>query len=439
MVSKQLLSHRTRSLSGRVKAPASKSYTQRVLEVASLDKHVMVRNPLICDDTEAAKRTWQNLGASIEQRYVDGVPCFGISGFDGRPEPKSPELNVGESGTLLRFVLPVLALASGPYVVKGEGTLRSRPNGTIVKPLQDWGIEIAGQGPDETVPIRISARGEIPGGIARVDGRVSSQTVSSLLLAAPRATEQRVSIELTSPLVSRKYVDIAIDVLREFGVEVEKAEDYRTFIIENQRLKSPKEYVVHGDYSSAAFLIAAACLLESDVVIEDLVTDEQGDSRFLEFMERMGANIGRGQDCVHIQGPFDLRGIGPVDCGDTPDIVPILATMACFAKGTTCIQNISHLAYKESNRIKTTAEELNRLGGKVKATNSELIISGSGSLSADGQVFSSHEDHRIAMSLAVAGLASGPLLIDGYECHTKSYPGFVQDLQSLGADLSVAE
>ena len=425
------VAEKTNRLSGVLRAPGSKSYTQRAIEAASLNGRVRIRNPLYCDDIRSAIRVWRSLGAEIAEgedgteRYLD------IKGFGGNPRPQAAELDVGESGTLLRFVLPVIALAQGSYTVSGNGTLKGRPNGSIVGPLQSWGIDIRGSGDTHGIPIHIQAKGEIRGGKAEVDGRTTSQTVSSLLLAAPFA-RNIVTIVVQDDLVSKPYVDIAVDVMKHFGVRVER-EGHKWFEVKSQTPNPPAEYRIHGDYSSAAFLIAAACLVESDVTVTDLVSDEQGDRAFIDFVRKMGAAVQQTDDAVTIRGPYRLTGID-VDCEDTPDIVPMLATLACFAEGQTRIRNISHLVHKESNRIATTATELNKLGGRVAHTDRDLIVQGTPLHS--GEV-SSHADHRVAMSLLVAGLKVGSIRVDNVSCTSKSYPNFVRDMNQLGAKIRI--
>jgi 3-phosphoshikimate 1-carboxyvinyltransferase len=421
------VAEKTSRLEGSVRAPSSKSYTQRAIEMASLAGKVRIRNPLDCADTRAAERVWGALGARIDEGFEGGERYLDVQGFGGKPRPGRADLNVGESGTLLRFVLPVISLAKGSYTVTGDGTLRGRPNGSIVAALQKWGIDIRGEGREHGIPIRVVGRGCIPGGRVEVDGRTTSQTVSSLLMAAPFA-ESDVTIEVRNDLVSKPYVEIAIDVLEAFRIDVER-DEYRRFTVRRQVTAPPPEYRVHGDYSSAAFLIAAACIVESDVTVGDLVADKQGDRNFVEFVRRMGADIELGADRVRIHGPCRLTGID-VDCGDTPDIVPMLATLACFARGTTTIRNISHLVHKESNRIATTACELTKLGARVECGGDVLSVDG-GELHP-GDVCA-HADHRIAMSLLVAGLRVGGVRVDDAACIAKSYPGFVEDMRGLGA------
>ncbi|MBL7170402.1 MAG: 3-phosphoshikimate 1-carboxyvinyltransferase [Candidatus Omnitrophica bacterium] len=406
-----------------VKAPPSKSYTQRAIMIGSINGSCKIVNPLYADDTLATINAWKELGAVIKKESNH----LRIRGFYGSPCPRGHSINVRESGTLLRFILPIIALAKGSFKVLGERTLLGRSNRTIVEALKSWNISIAGTGKDHKLPIKLEGKGEIRGGKTYVSGEQSSQTISSLLIVAPFAKEDT-TIIVKDKLVSRPYVDVTIDVLQQVGIQVKK-ESYKKFYIRRgQRFKTQKKFIVHGDYSSAAFLIAAASLLPSDVTITDLVDDKQGDKKIIDILKKMGAKINRVDNAVNVKGPFELKGIN-IDCGDTPDLVPILAVLGCFAKGKTRIYNISHLAHKESNRITTPAGELMKLGADISTTKNSIIVKQSclkpGHVSARG-------DHRIAMALVIAGLRIGDVRIEGIECISKSYPDFFKDIKSLG-------
>jgi len=419
---------RTERLLGIVKAPASKSYTHRAVFLSCLGSRARVVNPLECADTNNTVALWQKLGAAICRkgnslvvRGCRGVPALG----------RGNTVNVGESGTLLRFILSVLALARGPVVVKGKGTLLTRTNRQVVDALRAWGVDISGTGPEHTLPIKIRANGILQGGEARVDGSVTSQVISSLLIAAPFASRDTVLV-LDRPLVSRPYVDITIDVMKWAGVKVERKGDRVFKVRKGQKLRPIGDFTVHGDYSSAAFLLAAACLTQSDVTVTDLVEDSQGDSRIIPILRAMGAKIDRTKSSVHIKGPSRLHGI-EIDGSDIPDLVPILTVLGCFASGRTRIRNVAHLVHKESNRLSKPALELGKLGARIKVKDDGLVISHS---ELHGGVVSGCNDHRIAMSLAVAGLAAGgTVTIKGAGCIEKSYPAFVRDMQKLHANI----
>ncbi len=427
---RNLLVNKTSNLQGVISAPPSKSYTQRAIMIGGINgNNVMIENPLNAKDTQATIKAWASLGASIT-KSPRGLK---IKGFRGTPSPRRNIINVGESGTLLRFILPMLALAKGTFTVKGKETLLPRSNKTIVEALKSWGIKIRGKGKDHKLPITIEGQGIIKGGRTEVDGKEGSQVVSSLLIAAPFAKEDT-TIVLKTELVSRPYVDITIDVLKDAGINVER-KGYKEFRVKcNQTFKPREKFVVHGDYSSAAFLMAAACLVPSDVVITDLANDKQGDRKIITILNKMGARIKKTGNTIKIKGPFELKGI-KIDGKDIPDLVPILAVIACFARGRTKISNISHLAHKESNRITSPAGELMKLGADISTTKNSLTIKQS---SLKSETVSACKDHRLAMSFAVAGLMIGDLRISGFDCISKSFPSFLRDMKALGAKFKLA-
>lgn len=433
-------------LRGALEAPASKSYTIRAILAASLNGKIRIVNPLFSQDTQAAIKALEALGAWIRKKEGS----LQIRGFQGRPSLRVQSVNVGESGTLLRLILPIIALGKGEFKINGRGTLLKRPNKPIVEALLSLGVDIKGRGRDCRLPITIQGKGAIPGGKIFVSANMSSQTISSLLMVSAFALRDT-TIIIKDKVVSRPYIDITLDVLRRAGVKVQRQGHSRFFIKSGQGFKLKKDFIIHGDYSSAAFLIAASCLIKSDVVITDMVKDKQGDRKIVDILNKMGARIKHSGDRIEIRGPFELKGID-IDCSDTPDLVPILLTVSCFAKGRTRIYNIGHLAYKESNRITAPAGELRKLGARIKIGRDTIIVQES-SLRSEAAwaigsptlpcrqagtalrpaVVSSCNDHRIAMALAVLGLRTGGLIIKNSECINKSYPNFIRDLKALGA------
>lgn len=415
-------------LIGDIKAPPSKSYTIRTVMIGSMNGKVKITNPLYSDDALATIDACRELGAIIKKKnnYLK------IKGVYGIPCPKGGRINVGESGTLLRFILPILTLAKGTFRVCGQGTLLGRSNKTIVDVLRSWGIDIIGEGKEHKLPIRIKGKGGIEGGKTYVSGQSGSQTISSLLIVAPFAKKDT-TIIIKDKLVSRPYVDITIDVLKQTGIKVER-EGYKKFYVKcGQKFKTQKEYKVHGDYSSSANLLAMACLLPSDIMVTDLTDDKQGDKKMIDILRKMGARIKRLKNALRVKGPFELKGID-IDCGDTPDLVPILTVLGCFAKGEMRIRNISHLAHKETNRVTAPAGELMKLGANISTTRNGLTIKHS--CLKSGHV-SSCNDHRIAMALTVAGLKIGDVRIAGVDSISKSYPNFLRDIKSIGAKFKI--
>lgn len=430
-------------LKGTVNAPASKSYTIRAIIAASLNGKTRIVNPLFSQDTRAAIKALEALGARIRKKEepVLTPSTFTLSersnlkgslqvyGFQGRPSLKCKSVNVGESGTLLRLILPIVALGEGEFEINGRGTLLKRPNTPIAQALVSLGVDIKGKGRDFRLPITIQGKGAIPGGKVFVSAQMGSQTISSLLMVSAFASRDT-TIIIKDKAVSRPYINITLDVLEWAGVKVKRQGYERFFIKSGQGFTSKEDFVINGDYSSAAFLIAASCLVKSDVVITDMVKDKQGDLRIIDILNKMGARIKHLGDRVEIRGPFGLKGMD-IDCSDTPDLVPILLTVSCFAKGKTTIYNIGHLVYKESNRVTAPAGELRKLGARIDIGRDRIIVQES--YLKPKTMVSSCDDHRVAMALAVMGLRTGGLIIKNSECINKSYPDFIRDFKSLGA------
>jgi 3-phosphoshikimate 1-carboxyvinyltransferase len=277
-------------------------------------------------------------------------------------------------------------------------------------------------------PIEITG-GKLSGGEISVSGKESSQHISSLLMVAPYA-ETPVTIKLIDRLHSSPYVDITIDAMRQFGVEVEN-HYYKKLVVKSGQRYSGKYYRVEGDYSSAAYFFATAAIGKGFIVVSNLEANSvQGDRYFLEILSRMGCQVNYDGGQVRVSRRDELTGI-TIDMGDCPDIVQPLAVVAAYAKGKTKISNVAHLRLKESDRIGDTATELRKMGIEVEVTGDEMSITGG---SPGGATIDSHNDHRMTMSFAIAALfADGDTIINGAESVAKSYPGFFEDLISLGA------
>lgn len=426
---------RVDALRGEIKASPSKSYTHRAVVVGSMNGATKIRNALLCHDTEQTIAMWRLLGAKISATNKQRSTCdLEVHGFSGSPSiDQHAEFDVRESGTLLRFLLPILSLCEGRIRVVGQSTITDRPNREIVEVLQAWGLDIRGRDAEHRVPIELNATGRLSGGEASLNGSRSSQVVSSLLIAAPFA-RQNTTLRIDSELVSRPYIEITKDVLKWAGIHIEHVSDKEFHVEAGQTPNCKDAFVVHGDYSSSAFIMAAAALVPSDVVITDLVKDAQGDREIVSILSSMGVDIAHDTDAgiVRVCGAARLEPI-EINGRDIPDLIPIVTTLACFAKGTTRISNVAHLKGKESDRIKSPASELIKLGATIETTSDSITIHGGCPLRSG--LVSSCRDHRVAMSMAVAGLAiDGGVRIEGSDCIAKSYPRFEQDMNILTGD-----
>jgi len=278
--------------------------------------------------------------------------------------------------------------------------------------------------------------GGIKGGKASIRGDVSSQFVSGLLFAAPKAFADT-EIMVTNELESKPYVTMTLDILDKHSIKVEPSPDYSRFFVPCGQVYTPFSHVVEGDYSSAAFLLAAASVTDSRVKVTNLEGESfQGDRIMVDILREMGSQVKVGEDYVEVQGAKQgLEGIS-IDLRDTPDLVPVCAVLGCLARGETFISGVRRLRFKESDRIASISSELRKMGGEVTESEDGLIIKGVNKL--HGTELNSHNDHRIAMACAVAGLrAEGTTIIHEIECVNKSYPNFVKDLRSLGGEVHV--
>jgi 3-phosphoshikimate 1-carboxyvinyltransferase len=297
--------------------------------------------------------------------------------------------------------------------------MKSRPIGDLVNALKELGVKARCIERDGFPPVLIKANG-IHGGKVKISGRISSQYISSLLLSAPYAKSQ-VEIEIEGQLVSKPYVNLTLDVMHNFGVDVEQ-DEYKYFRVPPGTCYQSRDYTIEGDVSSASYFWGAAAITQGRITTDNIYyeTTRQGDISFLDVLERMGCYVEREKDFVVVNGA-PLSGVN-VDMGAMPDMVPTLAAIALFAKGRTIIRNVPHLRYKESDRIGDTAMELRKVGGKVEVLEDGLIINGGQKL--NGAETDPHNDHRLAMSLAMVGLMVPGIEIMNENCVDKSFPKF---------------
>ena len=405
-------------IDARVRIPGSKSVTHRALIAAGLaNGESLLEELLSCEDTLYTIDGLRQLGIKISN-YRNKVKVLGAGG-QFRPASGTKNIYLGNAGTSYRLLLSTVALSMGDFILTGTSRMQERPIGELVRALNKLGVDASYIGQDGFPPVKIKANG-IRGGKVTIEGSKSSQYASSLLLAGPYA-EKDVEIKITGRLVSQPYVDITLDVMKKFGIQVNH-EGYRYFKIPSGQVYRPCRFIVEGDVSSASYFWAAAAVKEGAVATENIhphIT-RQGDIGFLSILEEMGCRVERRRDQVIVYGGV-LSGI-EADMSAMPDMVPTLAAIALFARGKTAIRNVSHLRHKESDRLKSIAIEWNRLGGRVKELPDGLIIHGGNSLS--GTVVNPHNDHRLAMALAVVGLKVQGIKVKQESCVDKSFPEF---------------
>lgn len=404
-----------------VSIPGSKSYTHRALIIAGLAAgESVIENALRCADTEYTAEGLRKLGVAISS---DGG-SFRIQGSSGRLPEGDAEVFIGNSGTSLRFLTAVAALKSGRTLLDGTERMRKRPMAGLLDGLAGLGVRAYSQEKKGHPPVIVESDG-LRGGAVKVDGRESSQYLSALLLVAPYARND-VQVEVSGDLASQPYVGITKDAMGAFGVEVREGGGHSFSVTAGQRYK-PRTYRVEGDASNASYFFATAAITRGRVRVENFRPFSiQGDRRFLEILESMGCKVFRGENWAEVHGN-ELQGI-EIDMNSMPDLVPTLAICAIFAQGRTVMRNIGHLRGKESDRIGDLARELRKLGTGVEEGKDWLAVEGG---PGKGAEIDPHDDHRLAMSFAVAGLAVPGIRIRDEHCVSKSFPGFWQTLEKL--------
>lgn len=411
------------SLQATVKVPGSKSYTQRGLVIAALaEGKSFLQNALISEDTRYLMEALRSLGTGI---LISGEDLI-VTGTGGCIGNQHRDIFLGNNGTALRFLTSLVALGRGEYVLTGDSRLCERPVKPLLEALKALGVSAHSGKGDGYPPVVIEANGIRGGSVTLIDVE-SSQYVSSLLISAPYS-EGDVSIQLKGRTVSLPYVDLTIEVMELFGVEVTGREKGNYYVKCGQRYVGQR-YRVEGDVSSASYFFLAAALCGGRVRVLNINPhSQQGDMKFLRIMEDLGCSVLWGDMWVEVSGGKLRGGEYVADMADMPDMVPTMAVLSAFRPGRTVITNVSHLRLKESNRIAAPVNELRRMGIVAEETDDGLIITGG---KPHGAEIETYNDHRIAMSFAVAGLAIPRIRIKNSACVNKSFPGFWDELKKL--------
>ena len=424
---------RRSGLKGEINAPPSKSYTHRAIAIAALAKRSEIQYPLISDDTKATINAASSLGATIE---VEQARKITVEGTDGSPRTPEDVLNAENSGTTLRFFTAISGLCEGAAVLTGDASLRKRPNSPLLGSLNELGSEAFSTKGDGTAPIVV--KGRLKGGETTIDASISSQFISALLIACPLAEKD--TYIMANNLASVPYMEVTIEVLEKAGLELpfsHSTTDY-LFHVEGGRSYELQRFTVPGDFSSASYPLAAAVITDSELKMLNLFPSAQGDSRIVAILKEMGADVRWDVESgiVAVKGATEtLKGI-QVDMRANPDLVPTVAVLAAVADGITEITGVSHLRYKETDRLKRITEELKKMGAGIEEKEDGLVIEGKTDLKA-AKVYS-HDDHRLAMALTIAALsARGETVIEAVECAKISYPSFFDDMLGLGADINI--
>lgn len=407
-------------LCGQVTVPPSKSDVHRAIICAALAKGESVISPVeLSKDISATIGCAKYLGAKIK---IDGKTVT-VDG-NGFLTVKSAHLDCCESGSTLRFFVPVAAAGGIDAEFVGQGKLPQRPIGIYLDCLPKNGVECITEG---GLPLRIS--GKLKSGEYRLPGNISSQFITGLLFALP-ILDGDSKIILTSPLESSGYVDMTLKAMKAFGIEIDTQEN--TYIIKGGQSYKPCRYTCEGDWSQAAFFMAAGAL-GGEVKINGLnQSSAQGDRKCAEIFKQFGADVEVAENSVTVK-PANLKGI-KIDARQVPDLVPALAVTAAFAEGETVISGAERLRIKECDRIEAVCRGINDLGGSAEQTADGLIIHGKSSLS--GGKCEGYNDHRIVMSMSIAALrCESNVTITDRESISKSYPDYFEDYEMLGGKI----
>lgn len=411
-------------MEGTIRSSPSKSYTHRAMVLALLaDGTSKLRNVLLSGDTLATLRAIQQLGAEVSSK---GETCA-IRG--GRLNCPKETIDAENSGTTIRLIAGVVSLLPCEAILTGDESVRQRPMQPLIDALTELGVHCASIKGNGSAPLVV--RGPNEGKITHIRGDISSQFISSLLISSP-VKDVDTDIILTTPLRSRPYVEITVEMMKMFGTECHESDN--AFRVPGGQSYGPLDYTIPGDYSSAAFPLVAGALTGSTSVMGLNPEDKQGDRKIVRILGDFGARI---ETCgTKLTVSSHKLMATEVDFSDSPDLFPIVCVLATQAKGRTRLYNAEHVRLKESDRIRTTLDFLKDMGAVIEERKDGCVVSGPCRLK--GTKINSLGDHRILMAAAVAALvADGETVISEGECYKISYPSFVQDMRSLGANMEM--
>jgi 3-phosphoshikimate 1-carboxyvinyltransferase len=405
----------------RIIVPGSKSYTHRMLIAAALAQGVStLKNALTSEDTQFTMDALRQMGIQIEVNRAD----IRVYGNDGRLESCDAPIYLGNSGTSMRLLTAAAALGKGRYTLTGKARMQMRPIGDLLEALQQMGVRARSLNDNGCPPVEVTG-GTISATKVNINCQKSSQYLSALLLMAP-CTQNGLEIQVTGGPVSRPYVELTVELLKTFGIRFER-EGYRKFKVPGTQLYRAGTYLVEADCSQAAYFWSAAAINGAQIKVTGISADTaQGDVRFVDLLQKMGCRIFRESGTIGVAGG-PLHAI-EADMADMPDQVPTLAVVAAFAKGTSVIKNVDHLKSKESDRLTATVTELKKMGIHAVCADNGLVVRGG---KPKGSIIDTYNDHRIAMSFAIAGLNIPGVCIRDEDCVVKSFPAFWRVFKEL--------
>lgn len=424
----------TPSLKGELQALSSKNYTTRYLLVAALAEGTStIYYPAHSEDSDAMRRCIRDLGAIIEEDDTK----IAITGFGSRPRDVK-ELDVGNAGAVLRFLMAIAALAPDvTFINRYPDSLGKRPHDDLIDALGQIGVTVEHN--EGKLPIRIRGGAAVQGGKIQVSGNVSSQFLSALLFLTP-LMEADSEIEVLHDLKSKVVIGQTLEVLEQAGIVIEASEDLMHYRVKGGQKYAAKEYIVQGDYPGSAAVLAAAAITQSDVKLHRLMENsKQGERAIVDVLRMMEVPLTHENGIVHVQGNGKLKAL-EFDGDKATDAVLAMVAAAVFAEGTSRFYDVENLRYKECDRITDYLNELRKAGANVEERRSEIIVHGRPEGVEGGVEINAHYDHRVIMALTVVGLrAKAPIRIRDAHHVAKSYPIFFDHMRALGANVEWIE
>lgn len=409
-------------LKGSIMIPPSKSLSHRAIIAASLaEGKNVISNVLFSKDIKATIDAMRACGATIEE-YEDSLVIYGSN-----VKRVKNVINANESGSTIRFMIPIALVANEPMEFRGENHLVKRPLDTFFEIFDNQGIKY--ERGEDYLPLKVYSG--LKSGVFKVRGDISSQFITGLLYALPLLDGDS-KIEITTNLESKGYIDLTLDMLNKFGITIEN-KDYKEFIIKGNQKFTPYDYTIEGDFSQSAFFLVADCLGADIRLLAMNMDSHQGDKKILKDIEDFNAKILYENQELYAE-PTILKG-ATIDFSQSPDLGPALTVLAALSQGTSEFINAGRLRIKECDRITCMREELEKMGAKIEEHEDGMTIYGVNSL--HGAVVDSHNDHRVAMSLAMASLkCDGEIKILNAGCVSKSYPNFFSVFEKLGGNVT---
>ncbi len=417
-----------RRAAGEITLPGSKSISNRTLLLAALAEGTTdIRALLASDDTERMLDALKLLGVSLEQTAAHD---WKVSGTAGKFPNQSADLFMGNAGTAIRPLTAALALSGGSYTLSGVPRMHERPIGDLVDALRQAGAHIEYLGNAGFPPLKISPAEINVAQPISIRGDVSSQFLTALLMALP-LTGKAAQIEVIGELISKPYIEITLNLMRRFGVEVQRDGWQRFNIPANSTYRSPAIIFVEGDASSASYFLAAGAIGRGPVRVHGIGHDSiQGDVRFCEALELMGANIVFGDNWIECTANTEKLKAIDLDCNHIPDAAMTLAIAALFADGPTRLRNIASWRVKETDRLAAMATELRKVGATVEEGSDFLVITPPETLITDAAI-DTYDDHRMAMCFSLVSLGNTPITINEPDCVAKTFPDYFERFATI--------